>query len=369
MRFSTLIPGVLLTAASLSAAAPSSHTKDHSHGDHSPISPKAFIISMFSYEQDIWFEPLKLTKNITVPGLSPIYPQVHCTADYSICQMTTGEGEINAAVSATALTFSPLFDLRKTYFMIAGIAGINPYVSTIGAVTFGRFAVQLELEYEIDAREMPSNFSTGLWALGTTAPGLYPTSIYGTEVFELNVNLRDKAMKLAHGVKLNDSDTAAAYRKKYNYAPANKYPTIVACDTGSSNAYWSGELLGESFGNFTKLLTSGKGTYCATAQEDNATLEAMLRAHMAKRMDFARVVLLRSASDFDRPPPGETTLFNLVYADQGSFGISLENIVIAGSPFIKDVVKNWHEYEGGIAPSNYIGDIWGSLGGKPDFGQ
>lgn len=95
-----------------------------------------------------------------------------------------------------ALTFSPLFDLRKTYFMIAGIAGINPYVSTIGAVTFGRFAVQLELEYEFDAREMPSNFSTGLWALGTDAPGLYPTSIYGTEVFELNVNLRDKVGQL-----------------------------------------------------------------------------------------------------------------------------------------------------------------------------
>ena len=95
----------------------------------------------------------------------------------------------------------------------------------------------------------------------------------------------------------------------------------------------------------------------------------MLRAHLAKRMDFARVVLLRSASDFDRPPPGESPLFNLVYANQGSFEISLENIVIAGSPFIKDVVKNWHEYEGGIAPSNYIGDIWGSLGGKkPDFG-
>lgn len=67
-----------------------------------------------------------------------------------------------------------------------------------------------------------------------------------------------QAMKLAHGLKLNDSDTAAAYRKKYNYAPANQYPTIVACDTGTSNAYWSGELMGESFGNYTKLLTSGK---------------------------------------------------------------------------------------------------------------
>jgi len=46
MRLSTLIPGVLLTAASLSTAAPSSHSKHPSHGEHKPISPKAFIISM-----------------------------------------------------------------------------------------------------------------------------------------------------------------------------------------------------------------------------------------------------------------------------------------------------------------------------------
>ena len=40
-----------------------------------------------------------------------------------------------------------------------------------------------------------------------------------------------------------------------------------------------------------------------TAQEDNATFEAMLRAHKAGLMDFSRVILMRTASDFDRPPP------------------------------------------------------------------
>lgn len=32
-----------------------------------------------------------LAKNITVPGLSPIYPDVHCTADEEVCQIVTGE--------------------------------------------------------------------------------------------------------------------------------------------------------------------------------------------------------------------------------------------------------------------------------------
>ncbi|KAG2180161.1 hypothetical protein INT43_003949 [Umbelopsis isabellina] len=354
MKYLTLLSGVVAAALSLPAlqAYPSHHSN---HGHHGPIAPKVMLITMFAPEQGVWLEPLKLVNNVTVPGLSPLFPHASCDKNYDVCLITTGEAEINAAVSVTSLAFSPLFDLKKTYFMIAGIAGINPDVATIGGVTFGRFAVQLELEYEIDAREMPSNFSTGYWGLGADAPGQYPVNIYGTE-----------AINLAHGLKLNDSDVAAAYRKKFS-SPANKYPSIVACDTGSSNAYWSGKLLGDSFTNYTKLLTKGKGVYCATAQEDNATLEALVRATSAGLVDFSRIVLMRSASDFDRPPPGETVLFNLVYAEQGAFEISLENLYIAGSPFVKDVVKNWHEYEHGVKPSNYIGNIFGTLGGKMDF--
>ncbi len=33
---------------------------------------------------------------------------------------------------------------------VAGIAGINPKVATLGSVTFARYAVQVALEYEID---------------------------------------------------------------------------------------------------------------------------------------------------------------------------------------------------------------------------
>lgn len=52
----------------------------------------------------------------------------YLTADHIFGpQIITGEAEINAATTMTALTFSPLFDLRKTYFLIAGIAGVNPY--------------------------------------------------------------------------------------------------------------------------------------------------------------------------------------------------------------------------------------------------
>lgn len=44
-----------------------------------------------------------------------------------------------------------------------------------------------------------------------------------------------------------------------------------------SDAYFAGNLLAETWGNYTDLMTKGEGKYATTAQEDNATLEAMVR--------------------------------------------------------------------------------------------
>jgi hypothetical protein len=113
---------------------------------------------MFQPEGDAWYgikEFNLLEKNITIPGFSPLYPDAHCTSDGDICQLITGESEINAASTISALVFSSRFDLKHTYFMVAGIAGVNPEVATLGSVTFARYTVQVALQYEFDAREIP----------------------------------------------------------------------------------------------------------------------------------------------------------------------------------------------------------------------
>ena len=58
------------------------------------IKPKVFIIDMFPPEGEAWYgipEFNLLAKNITVPGISPLYPDVHCTSDDEVCQIVTGE--------------------------------------------------------------------------------------------------------------------------------------------------------------------------------------------------------------------------------------------------------------------------------------
>ena len=55
--------------------------------------------------------------------------------------------------------------------------------------------------------------------------------------------------------------------------------------------------------------------------------------------------------------------------DQNGFLIAIDNIYLAGVEIAKGVLKNWDcTFKKGIKPTNYIGDIFGSLPGTPDFG-
>ncbi|KAJ5746756.1 hypothetical protein N7520_011938 [Penicillium odoratum] len=367
----------LLLASTLCAAAPAVHHDENTPKENLKITPKVFIVSMFEPEGAAWWDIPEfnlLAHNITVPGLSPLYPDVHCTENYEVCQLITGESEINAATTITSVAFSPLFDLTHTYFFVAGIAGVNPQKATLGSATFARFAVQVALQYEIDIRELPSTYKTGYIPLGADYPDQYPTSIYGTEVFELNTELRSLAVKFARQANLSDSTTAQAYRAHYatssgEYKAATLGPSIVECDVATSDVYYSGNILGDAFANFTKLLTNGTGDYCTTAQEDNATLEALMRAAVHKLTDFSRIIVMRTASDFDRPYPGESTAYNLLYADAGGFEPSITNIYRAGIQVVEGILNGWETtFARGVKPTNYIGDIFGTLGGQPDFG-
>ncbi|KAJ7486434.1 purine nucleoside permease [Mycena galericulata] len=360
---------------SLILAASSSHATS-SKGEAPKPAPKVIIINMFTPEAQVWYNipefNLLSGNNITVPGISPLFPQVLCTKAGDICQLVTGEGEINAASSISALIYSSLFDLTSTYFMIAGIAGVNPKVATIGSVALARYAVQVGLQFEIDAREIPSNFSTGYFPQGTTAPGQFPVDIYGTEVFEVNENLRQAAFALAKTADPHLNDTADSQANRDQYASfgetVTRPPAVVLCDTATSDTFWSGDLLGGAFENITKLFSNGSATYCTTQQEDSATLNALMRGATAKLVDFSRIIMMRSASDFDRPPVGETALANLLGETPG-FVPSLLNLHIAGARIVTGITEGWELiFKHGIKPDNYIGDIFGSLGGEPDFG-
>lgn len=94
MRFFSLsacLAGSLVCSA-LAATVPSKLEKRQN--GTSVIAPKIMIVSMFDPEADVWYgipEFDVLAQNISLPGLSPLFPEVHCTANGEICQFTIGE--------------------------------------------------------------------------------------------------------------------------------------------------------------------------------------------------------------------------------------------------------------------------------------
>lgn len=309
---------------------------------------KVMIISMFGPEGQVWLDHLGPWQTIPVDGLSPDYPAVHCNRQ-EVCVMTTGMGHANAAASIMALSFSSRFDLRHTYFMVAGIAGIDPIRGTVGSAAWAKYLVDFGIQWEIDGREIPPNWNTGYLGINTKSPSDKPPLDYRTEVFQLNPALADAAFALSRNVTLSDDAQAQAARSRYGYAPANLPPTVLQCDTLAGDTWWSGTLLGQRARDWTQILTDNKGVYCTTQQEDNATYEALKRAASVHRVDLDRVAVLRAGSDFDRPYEGQTSADNLLnYAAQGGFTIAINNLFLAGNPLVQRIVTHWSEWREGV---------------------
>ncbi|KAF2193351.1 NUP-domain-containing protein [Zopfia rhizophila CBS 207.26] len=274
------------------------------------LKTNVFILSTFSPEADVRREipDLDLFKQtIFIPGLSPLFPDVHCIANGNIRQLTTGKGEINAAITANSLLVPPRFDF------------IGPTFSSL---------------QELDTRDIPENFTTGYIPQSSKSPGDH--------------GLRRQARPFVDRAYLNDSDNAVVYQSHFTtraqiYHAAASPPEVVECNVVTADTWFSGSKFGEAIDAYVKLVTNGTGAYCTAAQKDNTILGALLRGAMAKLVDFDRVIIIRTGSDSDRQYWGQAIIENL-------------NIYVAGIKVVN------------VKPTNYIGDIFGTLGRTPDFG-
>jgi purine nucleoside permease len=314
-----------------------------------PLAVKVLIVNLFGLEAAPWLAALKPQQEIPVPGLPADYPAVRCNPE-GVCQMTTGMGHANAAASMMAVLLSGEFDLRQTYFLVAGIAGIDPMQGTIGSAAWARYVVDSGIAHEIDARELPHGWQDGYFGVLTDGPEQLPKLEYHSEVFRLDEALLQRALASSRAVVLEDSDDVKAYRRHYAHEPASAAPRVIQCDTLSADTWWAGRRLGEHARRWTRLLTNGKGVYCTTQQEDNAVLTALSRGARAGLMDLRRVAVLRSGSDFDRPYPRQAAFPSLQAQLKltGAAHIAADNLVRAGMPLVDVIVRQWDVWREGI---------------------
>ncbi len=236
--------------------------------------------------------------------------------------------------------------------MIAGIAGIDPARGTLGSVAWARYVVDAGIAHEIDARDLPDGWQDGYFGVFTDSSGQLPKFEYHSELFQLDEALLQKAFELSRPVTLADGADLKAYRRHYPNAPANQPPAVIQCDTLSSDTWWAGDHLGGHARSWTRLLTSGKGVYCTSQQEDNALLTALTRGAGSGLVDLGRVAILRGAADFDRPYPQQGALQSLLAqrALSDGAGIAAENLVRAGMPLVEEIVRHWNSWQNGVPP-------------------
>ena len=176
-----------------------------------PIPVKVVVVAMFEVGNDTGDQPGELQYWVERDHLDRVYP---LPAGYHAVRMNgegemavlTGQGTAHAAATIMALGLDPRFDLSHAYWLIAGIAGGSPERISLGSAAWARWVVDGDLGYEIDAREIPADWSTGYIPLRKTRPFEPPAAPLDGQVYALNAELAGWAFNLTRNTPLADSD-------------------------------------------------------------------------------------------------------------------------------------------------------------------
>lgn len=330
------------------------------------LRPKVVVVTMFEQGADtgdapgefqFWVERERLERIIPLPAG---HRDIRANADGSVIGIVTGVGNTNAAASIMALGLDPRFDLRKSYWLVAGIAGIDPADGSIGSAAWATFVVEGDLGHEIDAREIPAGWPTGYVPLRKSSPyekPRLPADSLSDQVYTLDAGLVEWAYQLTKDTPLADDPAMKARREAYTDHPAARRPPFVLKgDNLAASTYWHGRLLNRWANDWVGYFTAGQGNYVTTAMEDTGTLRALTNLTRAGRADVRRTLVLRTASNFDMQWPGVDAATSLSGEKLGIYSAylpSLEAAHAVGRRVVHALAAGWERFENEIpAPAN-----------------
>jgi purine nucleoside permease len=318
-----------------------------------PIPVKVVVVAMFEQGADTGDAPGELQYWVERDHLDKIYP---LTAGYHAVRMNdqgemavlTGQGTAHAASTIMAVGLDPRFDFSHTYWLVAGIAGGCPDRVSLGSALWARWVVDADLGYEIDAREIPPDWTTGYLPLRKAQPFEQPAEPQPGQAYELNAPLAQWAFNLTRETQLADSDHLKEIRSSFDGAASQRPPFVAMGDEISSSTYWHGKLMDAWATDWMRYFTNGKGEFATTAMEDTGTLQSLEFLANAGRVDRKRVLVLRTVSNFDRQPRGLTAPQSLARQRIGKYAAylpSLEAAYRVGHVVVSELLTHWPQYE------------------------
>ena len=314
-----------------------------------PIQVKVVIVAMFEIGNDTGDQPGELQYWVERDHLDRVYS---LPAAYHAARMNkdgemailTGQGTAHAAATIMALGLDPRFDFSHAYWLIAGIAGGNPERVSLGTATWARWVVDGDLGYEIDPREMPPDWSTGYVPLRKARPFEPPAAPLDGQVYELNAELAQWAYVQTRSISLADSPALQEIRSHFDGATAQRPPFVTLGDEISSSTYWHGKLSDAWANEWVCYFTGGKGQFATTAMEDTGTLQSLKYLAKAGRVDWQRILVLRTVSNFDQQPRGMSAADSLAQQRIGTYSAYLPSLEAAyklGHEVVNALLVHW----------------------------
>jgi purine nucleoside permease len=329
-----------------------------SPGSSAPIAIKVVVVSMFEQGADTgdrpgefqtWVERLPLSDSLAFPQG---YRQLRYNPDLGVLGMVTGIGTAKAAASIMALGMDPRFDLRQAYWVVAGIAGVDPQDASVGSAAWAEWLVDGDLSHEIDPREAPKDWSTGYIPLRKTEPYELPVPENNEGVlFRMNPGLVNWAYELTKDTELPDTEEMQLLRAQYEGFPqAQLPPFVLKGDQLAAATYWHGKLLNDWANDWVSYWTQGKGNFVTSAMEDTGTAQALQFLAAAGKVDDQRLLVLRTGSNYSMQHAGidaYTSLAGEKLSGKGysAFLPSLESAYLVGSRVVLELAQHWDQYQ------------------------
>jgi purine nucleoside permease len=317
-----------------------------SSGKRLPV--KVVIVTTFEIGADTgdmagefqpWVEGWPLKHEIKIPGVRHV---ARYSDDGVLAIVSDMRGR--ARESVAALILSDQFDLTKAYWIVSGIAGVDPAVASVGSAAWARHVVDADPIYELDERDIPAGWPYGLYSNDAERPNVKGKAEGSSAmVWTLDKGLVDWAYGLTRDVDLPDSPGLQALRAPYAGDPAGqKPPFVLQGDALGTVRFWHGAHRTRWAQDWVKLWTDGAGTFTMTDCEDQGILD-VLDAHAASgRIDRRRVLVLRTGSNYSRGPLGQASLPHVFHGEGLKAGFDATFLV--GGVVARDLVAHWDRY-------------------------
>ena len=353
---------LLLSAAALACSA-------HARGADAPVQIPVLVITTYESGKDrgdtpgelqYWAERQDLGQETRVPGVD--HPLL--TNGKGLYAMVSGTSS-RCALQIMALAADPRFDLTHTYFVLSGIGGGFPKVMSLASAVWVLRVLDGNPAFEIDGREIPADWSSGLVAIGATKPGEGSANLdsappagvsddssggVGTVAFKLNPSLVKWAYELTKDVQIPGGDAVLVFGRRFTAYPlAQQPPVVLMADSIGSDRFFHGERMASWAEDWDRIYTRGAGKLAISDCEDAGVCLAMQRLAQMGKVDFNRLLILRTACNFTVPPTGVTaakSLFGETISDSSGVAYlpALEADYRVGSVVALNLLTGWDRY-------------------------